>query len=478
MDSSNRLQANVLSVFAVAGMAAVLMSPSLGLYFNWGGMALNAGPVAPLVYFACLLATLPTAYCYASVARQVPSAGQAYTWLWRAAGPKVGFWTGIVLMFFYMSTVWLVLIMFSLFFHDFLTYLGAKPTFGYDILGLFIAVAFVAWVSYRKIKVNSQVSLGFLSFETLVVFALGVVIFVTQLVRGHASLAPINPVDTVGGFVGFRLAMIFGVLSFIGFDYAAVLAEEAKTPKRNVPRAVLLAVVLVGAFWIVVSYALSISVPMSDVAKYVNSGFTPVTPIAHLYMGIGSILVIITGMSASLGNLSVAVPGAARVLYAMGRDGSLPQVLGRVNPKTKVPSNALHVVVVAGTVIAVGMGLLQGNFFNAYVWFGTLSTMLALTVYTMVAVSSGLFYWRFARDSFRVFQNAILPAIALLINGYLMWESIISGLWNQPFATGSSILYFGFAVWVGALVYTLVVSTRKPQLLVQTARGLEEETGT
>jgi amino acid transporter len=468
----NQLRKNSLSLISVAGMAAVLMSPALGLYFNWGGMALNVGIVGPLVYLVAMIATLPTAYTYSSVAREISSAGQAYTWLWRAIGPKMGFWTGIVLSLFYMTTIWLVAIMFSLFFHDFLAFFGVHLNEFGDILGILIALGFAGWVSYRDIQFNSKVTMGFLLFETLIVLLLGVIIFVVQLYRGHATLAPFNPANATGGFSGFRTALIFGVLSFIGFDYAAVLAEEAKTPKKSVPIAVILSVVLVGLFWIVGSYFFSISVPMKDVGKYVNSGFTPITPIAHLYLGFGNLIIIITGMTAALGNLSVAVPAAARVLYAMGRDGILPKRLGIVHPRYQVPWNALHVVLTIGIISTIIMGVLQGNFFNAYIWFGTVSAMLALSVYIVVAIASGLFFWRFARQKFSMLKHGILPFIALVVNAYLLWGSFLQPLWGQPFATGRSMVLFCILVWIAAVIYTALISKTRPSLLHQQASSL------
>src|SRR5437879_7941159 len=60
------------------------MSPALGLYFNWGPMSIATGPIAPLIYMLALLISLPTAISYAMVSKEIPAAGQAYTWLWYA----------------------------------------------------------------------------------------------------------------------------------------------------------------------------------------------------------------------------------------------------------------------------------------------------------------------------------------------------------------------------------------------------------
>ncbi len=89
------LRHSVLSLLTVAGLGAIIMSPALGLYFNWGPMSIATGPIAPLIYMLALLISLPTAISYAMVSKEIPAAGQAYTWLWHAFRPEYGLWTGI-----------------------------------------------------------------------------------------------------------------------------------------------------------------------------------------------------------------------------------------------------------------------------------------------------------------------------------------------------------------------------------------------
>jgi amino acid transporter len=83
------LRRSALGLLAVAGIGAVIMSPSLGLCFVWGGVTTQAGIVAPLIFLIALLISIPTAISYAMVSKELPSAGQAYTWLWRSMRPEV-----------------------------------------------------------------------------------------------------------------------------------------------------------------------------------------------------------------------------------------------------------------------------------------------------------------------------------------------------------------------------------------------------
>ena len=119
-----RLKRNVLGLVGVATMGAVIMSPSLGLYFNWAPMSTTTGKIAPLIFLVALLISLPTAVSYAMVSKELPAAGQAYTWLWRALRPSAGIWLGPIFVMYYLAGIWLVNMFFGLFFAEFLRYFG------------------------------------------------------------------------------------------------------------------------------------------------------------------------------------------------------------------------------------------------------------------------------------------------------------------------------------------------------------------
>lgn len=226
---------------------------------------------------------------------------------------------------------------FAVFFGEFLRYFGvpASPIGG--AIGMLIMAA-----------ITARVALGFMIFEIGVVSALALTIVFVQGSHGKLSLAPFSFPSATAGFNSISTAVIFGILSFIGYDYACVVAEETKTPRRLMPIAVILAAVTVGVFWMLGSYAYSESIPLSQLPGFISSGFTPITPIAKIYWGPGNILITITGLTASLGIYIVAVPATARILFAMGRDRSLPQSLGKLNARYQVPFNALTVVLTGG----------------------------------------------------------------------------------------------------------------------------------
>jgi amino acid transporter len=339
---------------------------------------------------------------------------------------------------------------------------------------MLVLTAITAFVVYRDIRFNARVALGFMCVETAVVTALAMTIVIVQGRLGKLDLAPFSFSSATGGFNGIAVAVIFGILSFNGYDAASVVAEETKTPRRLIPIAVILAAVTIGIFWVLTSYAYSESVPLSQLQHYIDSGFTPVTPIARLYWGAGSILITITGLTATLGIYVAVVPVTARILFAMGRDRALPRSLGTLNLRFQVPYNALTVVLVVSFVGAILMAFLQHSYFNALVWFGELAVFVALVTFIAVNVSYIFFYRRFRLWKFNLIWNLLVPIVGIGINLYILWRSFFVALLNAGFARGRSVVLFALLWCIVAFAYVVILRVRMPDLFQRQSYILPE----
>lgn len=455
-----------LGLVAVAGLGAVVMSPGLALYFNWGPMTSSAGPVAPLIFLMALLVSIPTAISYAMVSKELPSAGQAYTWLWRSMTPALGTLIGIVLLFYYMcSAGWDVPMYFALFFKELMVYVGLSDIPLWSLVGVLALMGLTSLVVFREIKLNTRVVMGLLIFETLVVAALAITILVVRGSRGELTLDPFTFASSPNGINGISNGLIFGILSFIGFDYATVVAEEAKTPRRLMPVAVILTAVCVGLFWVLASYALSSSIDLNELTAFMaSSDSTPIKPISELYWGRGDILIIITGLTASAGIYVAAVPVIARVLFAMARDGVLPAKLARLNPITRTPNTAAACVMVAATVGTLGMTAIHRSFYATFVWFGQAAVFFALLTYIAVNIGNFTFYRRFRKEKFNPVFNLLVPAVGVAVDAYLIWKSFFVALWSTGWALGQSVVVFAMSVVAVAVVYVLILKWRVPHI--------------
>lgn len=468
-----KLKGGALGIIGAATMGAVMMSPALGIYGNFGPIALTAGKTAPLVFLIALLATLPTAICYAMISKEIPSSGSAYTWLWEAVNPAVGIWLGWILTVFFVIVVFLQPLLFGLFFNDLLRIFGISAGYGTFIISMIISSSIIAFITYRGVEISEKGSFIDLIFQMIIVAALAITIIIILGAKGKLDISPFLPSSSPQGFSGISMALIFGILSFTGFNVITNVAEETKDPRRAIPKALVIACVVVGLYWVVVSWAYVIAVPIEGVIQSVKSDIIPVVPIAKKYWGVGDILIIFTGMIAALGVYIATVVGASRVLYAMGRDGSMPVVFSKLNPKYQVPWNALHLTfLVAFIFVLVPAGIL--GIYNTYIWWAKAVVFFALTTYIFVSIANPIFYWRYKREKFNIFWNGGIAVIAFFVNLYLLYKAFFVECWKGDWATGKSVIIFAVVCLILGIIYVLWLKKRKATLFTQKAQFLRE----
>jgi amino acid transporter len=475
VERKDTLRRNSLGLLGVGTLGAVMLSPALGIYGNFAAMETTAGAVTPLLFLIALFIALPSAVSYAMVSKEMPSAGSAYTWLWRATKPGVGLWVGWIMATYYVVVIFLQPIIFGLFFNELLKWLGIDGgTFTYAI-GVVLATAIVMPAVYRDVNVSARTALGFMLFEMVTVLALSLTILWVVGGDGDLSLAPFDPSTATGGVSAITSAVLFGILSFTGFDVASTVAEEAKTPKRLIPLATIIAVLAVGVFWIFTSWAFSLSVPVSEVEKLASQGVTPITPIANDYWHRADIIVTITGLTASLGTYVAGMVAIGRVLFAMGRENTMPRPLSRLNGKYGTPWAALHVGFALVLAVCVVAAVIAGPF-NVWIWCGSATVFFALITYAFVHFANIAYYLRHKRESFHWFWNAVIPAIGLAVIVYALYKSFFKGLWSNGFALGQSIVLFSLAWALIGLVYVLVLRRTRPEAFEQRGFVFESET--
>lgn len=172
-----------------------------------------------------------------------------------------------------------------------------------------------------------------------------------------------------GGFMPFKISGALtavgtsGILfSLLGFRQAIDMAGEAKNPQRDVPRAVILAIVIGLAVYLLLQIALLVGIPPADLAKYGWAGISKDTLFGSLpFAGIASIfglswlgvLLNIDGFISPGGTGVVYTASTSRLVFALAENGYLPPGLKKLHPKFAVPTLALWINLVAG-IVALG----------------------------------------------------------------------------------------------------------------------------
>ncbi len=472
------LKRGVVGLVGAATLGAIMMSPALGLYGNWGPLAQDVGVIGPLLFALGLLIALPTAISYASIARVMPSSGSAYTWLWRSLTPSAGIFIGWILIGYYIVAVILQPYLFGLYFTELLKYIGITGLDQYvsGALGVLIVTAIGAYFVYGGIQLSVKGTVVLIAIESIVAGGLALTIIFVKASQGSLSFAPFDP-SQIGGAKDIGLALIIMVLSYTGFDVISTVAEETHSPRTLIPRATIIALLGVAAFWIIGTWGLSIGVPMSQVDDLVASGMTPVTPIAKQYWGAAEILVILTALTAATGVFIACAVGSSRVLFAMGREGSLPSVFGKVHPRYQTPWNANHLVFGTSLVVTLLWPFwLDANFLASFVWWAGAITFFALVTYLFVNLANILYFVRIKPSSRNILTNIVAPIIGIVVDALVLYQAFFVSLWNvSDWRTGQAIIWFCLLVAVVGIVYVAVIRARKPELMKQQALVFDED---
>jgi len=318
-----------LYVSSVLG-SGILVLPGLAAHV--------AGPASLLAWGLLAVASLPLALLFATLSARRPEAGGVYAFAKEAFGRPAALTTGWLFALWQVTGAPAVaLIAASYLGYAFPTGRGVTYVLAFGI----ILAAFL--VNYRGIRLSSRVQLA-------VIGAIVALLLVVLVVSGsRVSLAHFRPFFPHGVLpIGTAAALIFW--SFLGYENVSNVAEEFADPRRDFRRAVWGSVGLVGALYVGVAFV------TVGTGAYTAGG--SVAPFAALLGAVfGRYAAVATALLAVFivfGVVNAYTTGMSRVTYATARDGGFPAAIGRLDPRTQVPSRALLAVFLAeGVVFAV-----------------------------------------------------------------------------------------------------------------------------
>ncbi|TMD02609.1 MAG: APC family permease, partial [Chloroflexi bacterium] len=306
----------------------------------------------PLAVLIALIVCSLIALNIGSLARHLPSAGGYFTYVSRGLGSPVGWLTGWLFSLTYLLIVPLQLLVLgpvmdsavNQYFH--LSF-GAA---GWAVWAMVFAVI-VFGLTYFGIKISADTSVVLGAIEISIFVLLSIWLIVTA--GNGNTAATFNPASSLepglNGWQGILHGMIFAFLAFAGFESSAPLAEEAHNPRRTVPRAILLAVVSIGVFYVFCSYAGVVGWGFNNIAKYPLDP-NPWGTMANRVWGAFSFIAIFAILNSALANANAGVNAASRVLYAMGRTNTLPAPLMHINARFRTPDLAIIFTMIVGVV--------------------------------------------------------------------------------------------------------------------------------
>lgn len=365
----------------------------------------------PFAFLVSLLACTILASTIGQFSKVAPSAGAFYTFSSKGFGPRTGFLTG-----------WLIFLGYSVLEPAELAIIGAmlseflKTYLNIDIHWAVIAV--LGWIlvfalSWFGAKQSMKLSFFLFLAEVAVLFVLCAIV----LGKGGAEgihFKTLTPALSPTGFSGIALGMIYGIMSFIGFEAATTLAEEVRDARKNVYIALVGSTVFVGIIYLLTTFSLVNGFGLEHMETLVAAS-SPVLQMAADYGG--STLVAFMVLAGAAGILAVTVNvhnAVARIIYVMGREEILPAALGKVHPKYHTPSNALILQSIISIVLLFAMGFSVGPS-NTYGYLGAIMTLGIIPVYMLAAIGYIRYQKKQGSLADNPFRNVVLPLVASMI---------------------------------------------------------------
>ncbi|XP_050333480.1 cationic amino acid transporter 3 isoform X1 [Bactrocera neohumeralis] len=381
-----------------------------GVYVLAGQIARDqAGPSVMLSFAIAALASLLAGICYAEFGARVPKAGSAYVYSYVCIGEFAAFVIGWNLMLEYIIGTASVCRGISLYLdtlindtlkHTFaeiapinVSFLGSYFDFFACGLVIVFGVALAFGVETSALANNFCTSLNIFILLFVIIFGAIKANFANWSIDPQAINATTTATGNIGaggffpfGFAGTLKGAATCFFGFVGFDCIATTGEEVRNPRRNIPRSILLSLLIIFLCYFGVSTVLTLMVPYYEQ--------DPNAPLPFAFKQVGWTfamwIVAIGGLIGLLASLFGALFPLPRVMYSMADDGLLFRFLGKISPRFRVPVN--------GSICAAIFTALMAGLFDLQQLVSLLSigTLLA---YSVVAISITILRYMESADS-------------------------------------------------------------------------------
>jgi len=442
---------------------------------------------------AALVVAFLTAFAFAELARRYPDAGSGSAYYFaenafldrekpahRRWARVAKFITGWAAHLFY----WVYPGVMVAFMAVLITYIAGQfglaiPIFG-QIAIAWVFAALVGFIAMRGINGSTTASIviNVIQLTALVVFSVLAIMFRVQNPLGVADSGWYHPTGTSIVFPHNLAGMLFqstiAILILVGFESSTALAAEAINPKRDIPRGVILSLVIQGLFaylleYFAANYALSDKLVSADGALTgIGAAAASGAPIGDMAILIGNaflggngfafmLVIAATVAIAILGTTLAAMNTGVRISFAMAQDAEMPGIMGLLHDKYATPYVAVIIMVIISGVVAT-IGVMGGVMALTGV---TLASNLG--TFVLYALICGLTFVAFAGNAeFRWFKHGLIPALGVIANVVMILGILIIGILAGGLTAQATYLALGIsAAWLALSSAYFVITSRR-----------------
>jgi APA family basic amino acid/polyamine antiporter len=344
-------------IFVITGVAAAEYSgPSIILSFVIAGLI-------------CILAAL----CYAEFSAMVPVAGSAYTYCYASLGEIWAWIIGWDLILEYAVSISAVAVGWSAYVVNLLADVGIilppalinPPGVAGGLVNIPAILIILAITAVLIIGMKESARLNTL----IVVINVAIILLFLALGYGHIDAVnwhPFMPFGWSGVFAG--AAIVF--FAYIGFDAVLTAAEEVENPQKNLPRGIIISVVIVMVLYVAVAAVLTGMVPSAD---FLKTGAPVAYALDRIGITWGAAVISVGALCGITSVILVTLYGQTRIFFAMARDGLLPSFFSEIHATFQTPAK---VTLVVGLVTALLAGFVSLEVIAELVNIGTLAAFI------------------------------------------------------------------------------------------------------
>jgi APA family basic amino acid/polyamine antiporter len=301
-----------------------------GIFRMPSALAKEMGSAAPLALIVGALAIIPIALCFSAVGSRVQVTGGPYSYLTATFGPFAGFIGGALMWISNFTSSAGVAAALSVQVAS-LVPAFAPPVPRALLLTLVYAALFALNAFGVKLGARAITALAALKLTPLFLLA-GIGVFLVDWSHVSFSMGDVPSWGALGA------SMVLVMFAYSGMETALVPSGEVNNPARDVPRATMVAILLV-----VLLYLSLQIVGQGLLGPALAQSGVPVADTAGALWGPGRVLLLVTACISMTGFLMGNLFGTSRLVFALGRDGYLPRVFGTVSAAHRVPLWALAV---------------------------------------------------------------------------------------------------------------------------------------
>lgn len=450
VNTESGLRAQCLPFSGVLAQSIANIAPSAAPALFIPSVFAISGNGTWLTFILSTIAIVLIGYNINHFASKSASPGALYTYASKELGPYVGMISGWGLLLAYVLTASAVVCGFANYGNVLLEVMGIN---GSPIVLVTVGVLSSWFIAFKDIKLSAKMMLLFEAISVLCILLLAGVILVKHGFNfdlQQLTLQDVSP-DSI------KSGLVLAIFSYVGFESATALGDEAKNPLRTIPKAVISSGLAVGIFFIVLSYT-EIMGFIGNSVKF-NEAEAPLVMLAQNNgLGFMSVILSLGALISFWACVTASINAGSRVLFTMARHNIFHPSLGNVHENNETPYIAvtiISIIVLTPTIILLAYG---NKLFDIFNWLATIATFGFLLNYLLIVIAAPVYLYREKRLKVQHIGLALISIIILLI-------TIVGSVYPLP-AYPFCLFPFIFIAWIilGGLWFA-IISIRKSSLV-------------